>query len=85
MLPVCDSPLFFNSFFNVTTVSPFQFLWDERRTLDARFAVCCCIGLEATAWAAVDPEVVDADWVDVAARSSPLDTLRLIIVDVSNE
>jgi hypothetical protein len=82
LLPDCDNPLFFNSPLRVATVSPFQFLCEDNKTAEARLALCCCIGLADTALAV--PAEADAEdvVVDFAARKSPVDTLRLIIVCV---
>lgn len=84
LLPVCESPRFFNSPLRVATVSPFQLLWEDNKTADAKFADCCCIGLAPTAAeAAVALEAEEVAAVDLdAALNRPVETLRRIIVKV---
>jgi hypothetical protein len=68
----------------VATVSPFQLLWEDNKTADAKFADCCCIGLAPTAAdAAVALEAEEVAAVDLdAALNRPVETLRRIIVKV---
>jgi hypothetical protein len=83
LLPVCESPRFFNSPLRVATVSPFQLLWEDNKTADAKFADCCCIGLAPTAAdaAVALEEAAEVAAVDLdAALNRPVETLRRIIV-----
>lgn len=70
LLPCWERPLRLSSDLSVVTVSSLQFLADERSTAEARFFVCCWIGLAGRAVGATC-------WALAAARSSPAESFRL--------